>query len=455
MACRFKFDCDGMYWDNLYPFTSALEFFNGFYFLQLEALHLTVGYILLSFMIVRVFSDKRLPLPYKFAIIYFSGTIFNNYAYKFGVTISEVFGIFAVLIFIQQRFIKLNSISNYIILFAIISILHYSFLLLFDDSLVKNFELLRVAVFLKLFVLAFNIIILFNYINSDHDVKKFINYFIATVNIVVICYLVQVFVFSTGTLPYGSFSPAGWVQSIIPSFGSVSIERGHLGKFFVPLFPLFLYAYKVLGYKKSFALYILLAFSNFSASSYAFLFLYLFGMLVFFHKEFKVLISLLVVFVALVLSYFYDEIFGLFVKIYELAIVVQKGHGGGRSFMWIVDIIDNYPLGYGYGGSSYRNSHGISGLDLNNAVVIFFGQLSIIGFPILIIFIFNMYKILKLSRYLNFKFERKLLFLSMIVMSFIFAADVLWFVPVIWLPVVVLTILARNEKRKSIGHLTN
>ena len=117
--------------------------------------------------------------------------------------------------------------------------------------------------------------------------------------------------------------------------------------------------------------------------------------------------------------------------------------------------MNNYPLGYGYGGSSYRNLHGIAGLDLNNAVVIFFGQLSIIGVPLIIIFIFNMYKILKLSKYLNFKFERKLFLLSIIVMSLIFLADVLWFVPVIWLPVVLFTILARNEKRKSVGHFTN
>ena len=154
MACRFKFDCDGLYWDNLYPFTSAFEFFNGSYFLHLEALHLTVGYVLLSFMIAKVFSDTHLPLPYKFAIIYFSGTIFNNYAYKFGVTISEIFGVFAVLTFAQQRFIKLNSISNYMILFAIISALHLSFLLMFDHNVLKNFDLFRIAVLLKLIVLA-------------------------------------------------------------------------------------------------------------------------------------------------------------------------------------------------------------------------------------------------------------------------------------------------------------
>ena len=71
------------------------------------------------------------------------------------------------------------------------------------------------------------------------------------------------------------------------------------------------------------------------------------------------------------------------------------------------------------------------------------------------IFVFNMSKIFKTGKYLNFRFERKLLFLSITVMSLIFLADVLWFVPVIWLPVVILTILARNEKRKSIENLTN
>ena len=110
-------------------------------------------------------------------------------------------------------------------------------------------------------------------------------------------------------------------------------------------------------------------------------------------------------------------------------------------------------MGYGYGGSTYRNLHGITGLDLNNAVVIFFGQLSIIGIPLMFLFIYAMYKTLRLGKYLNFNFERKLLLLSVIVMSLIFIADVLWFVPVIWLPIVLLAILARNEKRRLLANV--
>jgi len=443
-------------YDFRYPFNSALEFFNGLYFLNLEALHLTIGYLLLSFMVIRVFSNPSLPLPYKFAIIYFSGTIFNNPAYKIGITISEIFGIFAVVIFINRKYIKLNSISNYIILFAIISALHLSVLMILDEHVADNFELYRVAVLLKLFVLAFNIIILFNYINSDNDLKIFINYSIIIFNIVAISYLIQVVVFLMGTVPYGSFSPTNWVESIIPSFGATSVERGHLGKFFVPLFPFYLYAYHVLGYKKSFSLYLIIAFSNFSASSYAFLFLYILGIILFLYKEFKKLIFLVFLLIVFIMSFFNDQIFGIITKIYDLAIISEKADlGGGRSFLWIFDIIESYPFGFGYGGSSYRNSHGISGLDLNNAVVIFFGQLSILGFIMIGIFVFNMSKIFKTGKYLNFRFERKLLFLSITVMSLIFLADVLWFVPVIWLPVVILTILARNEKRKSIENLTN
>lgn len=442
-------------YDLRYPFNSALEFFNGLYFLKLEALHLTIGYLLLSFMIIRILYNKSLPLPYKLSIIYFAGTIFNNPAYKIGITISESFGIIAVIIFILRRKIKLNYISNYIILFAIISAVHLLFLLFFDEDVLNNIQLQRVAIILKLFVLAFNISILFNYINSDYDINIFINYVIKIVNIVAIIYLVQVVVFMAGTLPYGSFSPTNEVASVIPSFASTSIERGHLGKFFVPLFPLYLYAYKVLGYRKSFLLYLIIAFSNFSASSYIFLFLYILGTLVFFHKELRKLVILMVVLIVVAFVFFNEQIFGVVLKVYNLAITVEKNQGGGRSFWYIFDIIDNYPFGYGYGGSTYRNYHGISGLDINNAVVIFFGQLSILGIPILGIFIFNMCKIFKLSRYLNFKFEKKLLFLSITVMSFIFLADVLWFVPVIWLPVVVLTILARNEKRKSVGYFTN
>ena len=159
---------------------------------------------------------------------------------------------------------------------------------MFDADVAMNFEIYRLAVLLKLFVLAFNIIILFNYINSDYDLKKFINYFIPTINIVGICYLVQIAVFFTGTLPYGSFSPAGWVEFIVPSFGATSMERGHLGKFFVPLFPLFLYAYKVLSYKKSFALYLIIALQTLAHHPMHFYFFIYWGCYCFFIKNLKI-----------------------------------------------------------------------------------------------------------------------------------------------------------------------
>ena len=39
----------------------------------------------------------------------------------------------------------------------------------------------------------------------------------------------------TGTMPYGTYFDAGYVG--FPSFGGVSIERGHFGKFLTPALP--------------------------------------------------------------------------------------------------------------------------------------------------------------------------------------------------------------------------
>ncbi|MDK2792758.1 MAG: hypothetical protein PWQ25_1621 [Deferribacteres bacterium] len=379
-------------YDFRYPFNSLFEFFSGLYFFKLEALHLTIGYLFFSYFIAIILFKTKFNLSLKLATIYFAATIFNNYAYSFfSITIAESFGILAVVSFFKNIRYSLNPISNYMLFFTFIALVHLLLLSIFNEQVMSFLEFKRFAVVLKVFVLALNIMILFRYLKDENTLKEFILKNIFLFNVVAICYLIQIAVFISGTLPYGSFSPAGWSESIIPSFGSTSIERGHLGKFFVPLFPLYLFAYMKYSTKKSLILFLFIAFLNFSASSYMFLLMYLLLTFLLFRKELKQAIFLAILFIGLIVFYFHEQIFTLFLKVYELAIVQDES--GGRSFSLLLPILENYNfLGYGYGGSSYRNLHGIEGLDLNNSIVVFFGQLSFVGIVVILSFIYMIFK---------------------------------------------------------------
>lgn len=436
-------------YDFRYPFDSMFDFFSGLYFFKLEALHLTIGYIFLIYFVYTILFRNKFPLPLKLTTIYFSATIFNNYAYSaFGITIAEIFGIFAVMLFMRNDKYNLNPISNYMILFTAVALTHLFIISLINEQVMKYLEFKRLAVIFKVFVLALNIMILVKYLKDESIIKKFVLKNIFLFNIVAICYLIQVSVFVFGTLPYGSFSPAGWSESIIPNFASTSIERGHLGKFFVPLFPLYLFAYLKYSTKKSLILFLLIAFLNFSASSYMFLLMYLVLTFILFRKEFKKIILLAIFFIFIIIFNFSEQIVTLFQKVYVLAIL--QDDSGGRSFSLLLPILENYNfLGYGYGGSSYRNLHGIEGLDLNNSIVVFFGQLSFVGIIIIYSFIYMILKIKSSISHLDYRFnsEKKLLFISIFTSLLIFSADTLYFVSTIWLPIVVLYIYLITQKR--------
>jgi len=437
-----------------YPFNSLGDFFSGLYFLNMEALHLTVGLVFYLFFIIKISINKHFPIALRLTTIYFAGTIFNNYAYTFfRITIAEFFGILSVIYFIKNRKFHSNPISNYMFFFFFVALVHLLILSIFNEAIMETLGLMRLAVILKIFVLSMNILILFQYLKDEDLLKKFVLESIFLFNIVAICYIIQILVFISGTLPYGSFSPAGWSESIIPSFGSTSIERGHLGKFFVPLYPLYLFAYMKYSTKKSLILFLLIAFLNFSASSYMFLLMYLFLTFLLFRKELKKIIFLAILFISFILFYFHEQIFTLFLKVYKLAILQDSE--GGRSFSLLLPILENYNfLGYGYGGSTFRNLHGIAGLDLNNSIVAFFGQLSFIGIILLQSFMYMILKIkLNISGISNkFKSEKKLLFISLFTLLLIFSADILYFVPTVWLPIVIIYIYLLIKKRSILAN---
>lgn len=437
---------DDLLYDKRYPFDSLNDFLSGGYFFDPLALHLTLGLIASVFIIFKILQNKTYSYSFRYSLIFFSLYIFNNYAYQFIFYISEWFGILAVVCSLFKRKIKINYISFFMILFSTISLIHLSFVSVIYPELSAELSFGRYAVVLKVIILAINLAIIYSEIKIKDDVDYVFNQLYIVIAIVAICYFTQVFVFLFYSLPYGSFSPAGWTASSIPSFASVSIERGHLGKFLIPLFPIVLYG--LLVHKKYIItiLFLTISFINVSASSYAFFTWYMLMTIMFFWREIgikKLALLMLIVFgIAIGMR---NVLLGMLNKVFDFAIAQDSE--GGRSFSLIEPILHNYPLGYGYGGSTYRNLHGIPGLDLNNAIVVYFGELSVFGIVLLMLgFIFTILfminnNIFKPTRH-NSIYSR-LTLISFLGMLFIFCSDVLWFIPAIWLEFMLLCILSK------------
>lgn len=171
-----------------------------------------------------------------------------------------------------------------------------------------------------------------------------------------------------------------------------------------------------------------------SASSYVFMSLYIILSLLIISEiksYYKMAISILILVIA---SFFTEQLISLIDKIYALAI--QQDEAGGRGFKYLSEILLKYPLGYGYAGSTYRDLHGIEGLQLNNAIVAFWGQLSIAGIPIILALGYAYWNMIYKIKFQSL--EGRLLLITLIVSIVIFLADILWFIPTIWLSIAIL-----------------
>lgn len=445
-------------YDKRYPFNSLSDFLSGGYLFDPLALHLTLGLFCSFFLIFKILQKKTYSLAFRCSLIFFVLYIFNNYAYQLLFYISEWFGVFAVIFSLFKRKMKLNYISIFLIVFSAIALIHLSIISIIYPELESEFNFGRIAVVLKVLILALNLAIIYSEIKLKEDIDYIFNHFYTVVVIVAFCYFVQIFVFVFYALPYGSFSPAGWTASILPSFASVSIERGHLGKFLVPLFPIILYG--LLIHKKYFVsvLFLTISLINVSASSYVFFAWYMSLTIMFFWREIGVkkltLLALIMIGAAIAMQ---NLLLGMINKVFDFAIVQDAE--GGRSFSLIEPILNNYPLGYGYGGSTYRNLHGIPGLDLNNSIVVYFGQLSIIGafllmlgFILIMLFMVNN-KIFKPTK--TNSFYSRLSLICILGMIFVFCSDVLWFIPAIWLEFMLFCMLSKFNSSSSFEGIKN
>jgi hypothetical protein len=422
-----------------YPFTSAAEFFRD-YATDRAALHLVFGWIAALLLAFHVLTAHQ-SWARKFLALYFGLTIFNNFAFQIlpGSSLGDIFGVLCAISFCvsactSAKARRASLLGAVICGVGVVFALHAALVgALYPDLNVAGAVVLRVLVISKVFVFGINIWLFDQVFEKEEQVLWLIRSTIGFALAGIVAYFIQAALLLTGTVPYGTYIDAGFIG--FPSFGGVSIERGHFGKFLTPLFPLFLYLMLRDRRRKTFLVFTVVTLVNFSASSLAFFAAYIGMALVAFRQRFLNLrVAVLLTIIAAGTCTFIISTWrlwaGVLEKIYDVAF--QGGRGGGRDAGTFVDYLERYPFGISYGGSSLRIAPGLN--EINGGILSFITQMSflsallIAGFAVLVTHAFFV------ARRLEDWNMRQALCIGILAMPLIFATDTLWFVPTIWLP---------------------
>jgi hypothetical protein len=251
-----------------------------------------------------------------------------------------------------------------------------------------------------------------------------------------VVYIAQTAVFLTGTLPYGTYWDAGFTG--VPSSGSVSIERGHFGKFLAPLFPFYVLLLIRSRWRAAFALFLGVSLVNFSASSIAFIAGYAAITAALLRRDLlrPAVAAAGVVLLGAVaaLGVVFGEQYGaVFQKIVDVG--VRGEEVGGRGLPVLEAYLARFPLGTGYGGSTLRVVGELPEINMGGFALI--SQLSAVALPIVLGFVWLNWRVLRASRGTTDARTRGLLVCGVIMSGLIGVVDILWFVPTIWAPLVI------------------
>lgn len=428
-----------------YPWNSCVEFFAGGYFKDFLALHLTLAYIAILVLCVVLFRSKR-TLVQKLVTLYFALTLFTNFAFEVGgVTIGDAFGILACGIFLLQSLFNCSIIRIHRLAFGLIAlfglIIAHQIAIgsIYPELNEGTVGITRIAVTLKIVVFAIVVWAFSREFRTTDSLHWLLQWTVSFALIGVGAYFVQGMILATGHLPYGTFFDAGYVG--IPAFGSVSIERGHFGKFLTPLFPVFLIMYRKHHRKWAWIGFVVVTTINVSASSLAYFTVYLLLTAFAYRDRLKkpkylagatvILAGVVAICIAM-----RNVLWGLVDKIITLGFEGQSGGGsGGRGAANFLDYVRLYPLGMSYGGSTLRN---ISSLDeMNSGIMAFFTQFGIISPIVLGAYLALVVVAIRRAKQFCDPVTRRMLVIGILMTGVIFATDILWFVPTIWLPIII------------------
>lgn len=433
-----------------YPWNDALEFWTLNYWSEIEAIHLVLGWAFILLHISKLFYKKEISSSFKLSTVYFSLMVFTNPAYNFfGLSINEIFGTLSVLFFACTKkineAIKVSYVAIFLLLTFVISITHALISVINYPELTPDFNtaFLKLAVNIKIFIVSINVLIILHQIEKRSFLEALVRACLAAGSFGLFAYIAQLTLLASGKIPYGTYLDAGFVG--FPSFGSVSIERGHFGKFMAPYFPFFLYAFVVWGDRIRFGFYCLITSINFSASSQVFFLFSIFISFILLRKNFGrigyltflIILSSLMVF--MIINYSIIE--GIFDKIITIAILGDESQGGGRSIGVFLSYMDKYPFGMGYSGSILRTAPSLP--EINAGYLAFLSQYSILAIPLILGYSTILIKTVRVG--LKKNLLQRCMTVGAITSALIFFSDILWFLPLVWLSVG----LAASSRRVS------
>jgi hypothetical protein len=426
-----------------YPFDNTLEFIQGGHIFQVEGLHLLLASVLIPVGILWTLRCTRGDWLRAISILYFGLQPFNNPAFtNFGLVPGDLCGVViaaAALYRFTVREVALNPLLTALASFGVVALVHASLIWLVDPAFAQEASLFaRYTIIVKTIVMT----LAFTWIYNTQEPAVYLPQLVRSVaGFIIICcvvYVAQLAVFLFGgVIPYGSFSGSGYSLSV--SFGGVSIERGHLAKFMAPLFcPLLLYCVlyrrRLIG-----GVYGGVMLVNFSASGLAFLAfqtmaaIVLFGRwtIAFLLRPFGLLVAAGTVALLVSFSQAYST---LLFKIYDAVIRGNEAQRGGRSIGLLIDYLTEYPFGIGYSGSSFRTAPGMA--EINMGLYSFFTQMSFIALVYVALTVFGVAK--AYFQYKRGSTVARILLAGALALPFVFVADILWFVPLWWLPLFML-----------------
>jgi hypothetical protein len=417
-----------------YPWVSSLDFWGGGYWGEIGALHLLFGWLFILWISSRTLMMSRFPLEFRLAALYFALTVFTNPAFnQGGLNINEMLGVLALLVVMGKGRVELGQgaspLSKGLLIVFAVSLLHVFMTWLIYPDLIPNLGIFvtKLAINLKILVLAGNIAIVGCLLSRGLGLDLLIRTCLAAGTFALLMYLVQIAVASKGVWPYGTYIDAGFVG--LPSFGSVSIERGHFGKFMTPYYPFFLFALLVWRARWRFALFFLIMTINFSASSQTFFLCSLLLTMFLFRRKLGFAPYVGIMLMVLLMVIYRDVFEGIIDKIYLLAIVGDESQGGGRSFGLFVQYLQTYPFGMGYSGSTLRTAPMLP--EINAAHFAFVTQYSALALPLVAGFALLVYRAAR-AGLLNAPLGRCMT-VGVLMSGIVFLTDILWFVPMMWL----------------------
>ena len=433
-----------------YPWNNAIEFWTGSYWLKLEATHLLLGSLFIFWLTINAIRDRTTAIEFRLATLYFALTAYTNYAFNIiGLNANEIFGVLAAIVATLKGNLRTSKKSNPLVIgltfLFLVSSTHNLAITIIHPELVPTFSsaLVKTAVNLKIIILAINLSIIGTYVSRGIGLDQLIKPIVAAGSAALLLYLLQLAIAASGTLPYGTFLDAGYVG--VPSFASVSVERGHLGKFIAPYFTFFLFSFIRWNWRWCFLLFIAVSAINFSASGQVFLLCFLLTAAVVFrrtmsYKAYYYISAGLCCLLIAVIG-FWPVFSSIVDKIVTIAIMGDESQGGGRSLGLFIEYISTYPFGIGYSGSTLRTAPTLP--EINAAYFAFVSQFSLLSAPVLLGYVYLLFFTLRASK--KHGIVGQCMIVGVIMSVVIFSVDILWFVPIVWLPFEIILSMTRRK----------